>query len=78
MQHVRPEVTGITAHSPRLISSWGTPIENIQELREEAPKFYQNLFNRDHYLKEFSKLIVEKQLTPEASAGLVRPTQCLK
>ena len=56
-----------------MIAPDGSLLANEEKLREEAPKFYENLFNNTSYCSSLSKLVIEKVLTQEAVDWLIRP-----
>ena len=59
-------------HISSLIYDTGTPISNMEVIKDMAPEYHKKLFNHSGYWNVFTKLVVKKRLTLDAAAWLER------
>ena len=55
-----------------LLKSDIAPMTDIEQIQQQAPLFFQNLFTQDSYCNSFSDIIVKKKLTEKAKHWLIR------
>jgi len=56
-----------------LIAGDGSAISTEDQLKKEAPLYYEKLFNTDHYGNTFPKLVVKNKLINKVARWLIRP-----
>jgi len=55
-----------------LLKPDGTSMENIEDIKHQAPLYFERLFNQGTYWSSFPDIIVKKKLTKKASSWLIR------
>ena len=55
-----------------LLKSDGLPMTDIEEIKQQAPLFFEDLFTQDSYWTSFPDIIVRKKLTEKAKTWLIR------
>jgi len=57
-------------HIYHLITEEGKVVTDMNLIKDLAPTYYENLFNKDHYWNTFPEVMVKKKLTDQASNWL--------